>query len=170
MPAEDRTFEAQTFVSLRPVARLLGEEPADPPGRFHDVSSVARDEVKMRVGHSLAGYLAAIDSQVHSFEAQTVDEPSMKIGSQGQHLGLFVRSQAEEIRLVALGNYQRVARTDGVCIREGSSQWSFQPNVPLLDPKAERALVRFHDSRLRRNESSTPQVWATMMPWPTTTG
>ena len=124
----------------------------------------------MGVGHSLAGYLAAIDSQVHSFEAQLVDEPSMKIGGQGQHLGLFVRSQAEEIRLVALGNYQRVARTDGVCIREGSSQWSFQPNVPLLDPKAERALVRFHDSRLRRNESSTPQVWATMMPWPTTTG
>ena len=90
-------------MSLRPVARLLGEEPADPPGWFHGVSSVARDEVKMGVGHSLAGYIAAIDSQVHSFEAQTVDEPSMKIGSQGQHLGLFVRSQAEEIRLVALG-------------------------------------------------------------------
>jgi hypothetical protein len=116
----------------------------------------------MGVGDSLAGYLAAVDSQVHSLEAQLVDEPSMEISGQGQHLGLFVRSQAEEIRLVAVGNYQRVARTDRVGIREGSCQWSCQPNLPLLDPKAERALVRFHDSRLRRNESPTPRVWATM--------
>ncbi len=124
----------------------------------------------MGVGDSLAGYLAAVDSQVHSLESQLVDEPSMEIGGQGQHLGLFVRSQAEEIRLVAVGNYQRVARTDRVGIREGSCQWSLQPNLPLLDPKAERALVRFHDSRLRRNESPTPRVSATMRPWPMMTG
>jgi hypothetical protein len=105
----------------------------------------------MGVGDSLAGHLAAVDSQVHSLEVQLVDEPSMEIGGQGQHLGLFVRSQAEEIWLVAVGNYQRMARTDRVGIWEGSCQWSLQPNVPLLDPKTERALVRFHDSRLRRN-------------------
>ena len=140
-------------MSLLPVAGLVGQEPTDPSGWIYDVSAIARDEVKMGVGDSLAGYLAAVDPHVHPVEAQIFGEPSTKLAGQRQHVGLFIRSQAEDVRFVAVGDNQHVARTDRVGIREGSCQWSLQPNLPLLDPKAERALVRFHSSRLRRNES-----------------
>ena len=56
--------------SLRPVSGLVGKDPADPAGRFGDISPVTRNEVEMRMGHGLPCQLAAIDSEVHSVKSQ----------------------------------------------------------------------------------------------------
>jgi hypothetical protein len=145
--------------SLDSVAGLVGEEPTDPPGWFDNVSPVTRDEVEMGVGDRLAGHLAAVDPEVDSLEAEFHDEPVMKVAGQDQHLPLFIRRQVEELWLVATGDDEHVALTDRVGIRERHCQRCAGRNLSLLDPLTERALIRSHLARLRRNQSSTPRSW-----------
>lgn len=122
------------------------------------------------MGDRLAGYLAAVDPEVHSVEAQFNDKPSMKLAGKGQHLPLFIRRQVEELWLVATGDDQHVALADRVGIRESHCQKSAGRYVSLLDPLAEWALISFHLARLRRNQSSRARAWAKMSPCHTMTG
>ena len=67
-------------ISLHPVAGFIREEPADPTLRVDDVSLVAGNEMKVGMGDGLTGYVATIDPQVHSVEAQISCEPLVKSG------------------------------------------------------------------------------------------
>jgi len=97
------------MISALPVARLRGDDPADPAAGIVHVARVAGDQVDVRVADRLPRGRTHVDAEVVAARVELALDPLAHSVGEPPHRALHVGGEREVVGLVAPGYHERVA-------------------------------------------------------------